>query len=778
MTAAVLLLGAGVLASSMAVAVYADDAQRWRRSLHAYQLHLPRDLTVDDAARWLAAIAAATHPPRWSLFPLPPLAVEVLATQDGIAHYVLVDSTTRATLLATVQAALPGARLVEAPAYLHTSPHTSPRTTTTVAAEFALTSQRRPLAADRVEPVSAGLLAALQPLGRRERLTVQLIMTSAGTPAPTSAASQNNGARGLASWWWQGHAPANADELHARHAKQRESLLVATLRIGVTATSRRRAAALLSRATSVLPGLNAPGVRLVRRLVPSFVIVRRLAARRYPLIEWPLLLTVHEAAGLVALPFHAHLPGLPASPARQLPPSPALPTVGAVIGRSNYPGLTRRALALGAADRLGHVHLIGPTGTGKSTLLAQLALQDIAHGHGVVVIDPKGDLVHDIAARIPERRIADVVFLDPSDVQTDIIGFNPLHIPPGEDAARELIADRVLGIFHALYYEFWGPRTDEILRAALFSLAYATARDGSPYTLIEVPELLTNPAFRRSVCAQPTLPPYLRAFWQWFDGSLRPADRVEATGPVLNKVRAFAMRGNLRLLLGQSRGMDLREHLRERRVLLLSLAKGTLGAEAASLLGSLFVAALWQAAQARITLPSKQRHPIFTYLDEFQDVVRLGADASLADMLAQARGLGLSLTLAHQYLSQLPPAVREATLGTVRTHIAFQLAWGDAQALATRFAPLTIDDLTGLDPFEFALQPYVASQTLPPVTGVTLSLGAAIRDADTLARASRARYGLPRAEVEAGLQARLGAEAAPTSGRYGRATTKPKGGRV
>lgn len=767
MIGVLLLLAAGGLLMS---AVQIRETMRWRRSLHAFRLSLPRDLTVDDAARWLAIIAAATHPPRWSLFPLPPIVVEVLATQRGIAHYILVDAATCGTLLAGLQATLPGARLDAAPAYLHTCHRSS------MAAAFTLTSRSRPLAVERAEPVSTSLLAALQPLGPGERILVQLIMTSAGTPTPVTSRPRTGNA--TLPLWWTGHTPADADELRARHTKQQAPLLAATLRIGVTAASGRRASGLLTRAGRMLPGLNAPGVRLVRRLVPSFVTAHRLASRRYPLIEWPLLLNVHEAAGLLGLPFTAHLPGLPIGQARQLPPPPTLPTVGTVVGRSNYPGLAHRALALGVEDRLRHLHLIGPTGTGKSTLLAQMALQDIARGQGVVVIDPKGDLVRDIAARIPERRVADVVLLDPSDTQTAVVGFNPLHTSARADAAtRELIAEQVLSIFHALYQEFWGPRTDEVLRAALFSLIYTAAPDTTAFTLIEVPELLTNPAFRRYVCAHPDLPPHLRSFWQWFDGSLRPVDRVEATGPVLNKLRAFSMRRNIRLLLGQSQGVRLDEHVQRGGVLLISLAKGTIGAEAANLLGALFVATLWQTAQARITLPPEQRHPIFAYLDEFQNVVRLGVDTNLADMLAQARGLGVSLTLAHQYVSQLLPAVRDATLGTVRTHLAFQLEWEDARALAERFAPLSREDISGLRPFEFALQPCVAGQTLTPVTGTTLPLGAPIREGSVLAEASRARYGIARPDVEAGLQARLSVPGTSHGGRrYGRETTGETGG--
>jgi type IV secretory pathway TraG/TraD family ATPase VirD4 len=399
-----------------------------------------------------------------------------------------------------------------------------------------------------------------------------------------------------------------------------------------------------------------------------------------------------------------------------------------------------------------------------------MALQDIANGSGVIVIDPKGDLISDIAARVPPERCADVVILDSSESYTAIVGFNPLA-GASDESARELLADQVLNIFHSIYREFWGPRTDEILRAALFSLTHISAPDGSAFTLIEVPELLTSPALRRYVSGHEALPPHLRAFWQWFEGSLSDGERAQATGPVLNKLRAFSMRSNLRLMLGQSQGISLDHIMRHNGVLLISLAKGKIGSEAANLLGSLFVAALWQAAQARINFPPEQRRPVFAYLDEFQDIVRLGSDTSLADILAQARGFGLSLTLAHQYLNQLPAVVKEATLGTVRTHVAFQLEWDDTKALEARFTPLTRSDLSSLGAYEFVMKPCVHGQTLAPVTGMTLPLGDPLHDAEELGKASRERYGMARTAIEAGLRARLGL-VNPTitgpAGRFGR----------
>jgi len=646
------LVGLGVLFANLLVARW-SALRQWRRTMVAFRLYLPCDLTIDAASRWLATIAATTHPPRWSLFPLQPVVLEVVATYQGIAHYVLVVPSMRGALLAGMQATLPGARLEDDSGYLRAPQRVM------VAQEATLTSRIRPLAIERVESVSASLVAALQPLRQGERIILQLILTSAGTPAPIPSKWTTN--RTAHSWWFSDTPSTDPEALRANRLKQEHPLLAATFRIGVLAPSRQRAQVALGRPWAMLQGLNAPGVRLVQRWLPSLVIGSRLRARRYPALHWPLLLNVREASALLALPFGAYLPGLTLGRARQLPPSPSLPVQGNAVGMSDYPGMTGRMLALSTPDRLRHVHLVGPTGAGKSTLLARMALHDIASGYGVIVVDLKGDLIRDIAARIPPARQADVALLDPAQPQMAIIGFNPLRSTPGGEATRELLAEHVLTIFHAIYRDFWGPRTDEILRAALFSLVHTDAPDGSAFTLIEVPELLTNPRFRQYVCAHPALPPSLRAFWQWFESSLKEAERVQATAPVLNKLRAFSMRERIRLMLGQSDGITLDHVVSRSGVLLISLASGALGSEAAHLLGSLFVASLWHAVQTRITVPPEQRRPIFAYLDEFQELVRLDEDTSMADMLAQARGLGLSLTLAHQYLNQLPKAVREAT---------------------------------------------------------------------------------------------------------------------
>jgi type IV secretory pathway TraG/TraD family ATPase VirD4 len=445
-----------------------------------------------------------------------------------------------------------------------------------------------------------------------------------------------------------------------------------------------------------------------------------------------------------------HLPGLPRVTSRQLPPAIHMPHVGTVLAMSTYPGMTNRPLALATSDRLRHAWVLGPTGTGKSTLLSNLIVQDMQAGRAVLVLDPKGDLITDVLNRVPESRSDDVVLIDPS--RTDYpVGLNVLDVGRDEEA-QELAVDHLVHLMASLWHSSFGPRTSDVLRMGLLTLISARAKGGQPYTLIELPELLLNASFRRMVTAQRSVPATVRSFWLAYE-AMSDGERAKVIGPSLNKLRTFTTRTSLRLLLGQSRGIALGEIFTRRRIVLVSLAKGKLGSDTAALLGSLIVSSFWQATLERITVAEDRRHPVMVYLDEFQDFLRLPLD--LADMLAQARGLGVGLTLSHQYLGQLGDTVKTAVLGTARTQLVFQLQPEDARAVSARFLPLMPDDLAGLGAYEVALRPCVEGATLEPLTGRTLPLGPPTTDGAALAQASLSRYGSPRAEVETASAERL-----------------------
>ena len=736
------LLACGLASLGLILLARSLDARAWQRSLTAFRLYPPVGLTPEQVTAWLRSLSALTHAPRWWLLPFPPLVIEVVATAEGIAHYLLMPDQQRSAMLAACLAHLPGARIEEAPVYLSSRPRFL------LAAEWRLSSRHRSLGVDRVQATAMGLLASLQPLGPGELVCIQWTLTSGGTPPPvrdTRVKARNT------PWWLETNAPTDSDDVRAMRLKHREGPLLRMVgRLGVVAAARPRGYGLFGRTWGVPRQLNAPGAQFVRRLLPESMVVDRLRRLALPLTVWPVVLNPHEAAGVVGLPMSATpLPGLALRSSRQIPPH-GMSTKGVTLAVSNYPGNTQ-PLRLSRTDRLRHVYAVGPVGVGKSTLLAYTAIQDMAFGDGLTLIDPKNDLARDVLARVPQHRYDDVIWLDLADTAHPI-GLNVLHTGHDEHG-RELAADFVLSVLRSLWAQHWGPRTDDVLRASLLTLTHTRAVDGSAFTLVEVPELLTNKPFRLTVIEQPTVPASLRPFWVWFE-QISEAERAQVIGPVLNKLRSFTTRTALRLTLGQSKGLDIPALIRRRKILLVTLSRGVIGAEAAYLLGSLLVAGIYQATLGRAVLEPSQRRPYWLYLDEFHQVARLSV--GLTDMLAEARGLGVGVIMANQYVSQLSPEMRAAVLGTVRSQVVFQVEHDDAKLLEPRFAPsLTAQDLSSLSAYEVALRLCADNQVLAPTTGSTLPLPEPTADVEHIRELSRNRYGMARTDIEAALQTRL-----------------------
>jgi hypothetical protein len=746
-----LLLSAFAVAAVVVTARWLD-ARVWRRSLMDYRLRLPADLTMEHVTNWLSSLSAVTHAPRGALLPQPPIVMEVVADAAGVRHGLLVPRQLSGAVLASLRAALPGVRLEEVPGLTTHGPVTG----YSFAAELHLFGRRRQLAVERGEAASRALLAGLQPLRLGEVVCWQWIATGAGTPPPVRTATSGDNQAVTLPWWLESEAPSDADELRAARLKQRQPLLNATGRLTVIAADRRRALTLFGQAWGNVRLLNVPGARLVRSWWPSRVVLRRASNYWLPLLGWPLHLNAAELAGLLALPVgEAPLPGVPAAVARQVPPPVEMANEGTVLADSTYPGMSR-PLFISPRDRLLHVALLGPTGTGKSTLMISMAVQDAANGDGLAVLDPKADMAADVLSHLPASRRDDVIVVNPADTDRPV-GFNVLA-SDGTETGRELAVDHVLHVFHEHWKEFWGPRTDAVLRAGLLVLTSAKASDGTAFTVCELPALLTDTGFRRWVTNQASVPSAVHDFMAWFE-SLSSAERTQVVGPVLNKLTALTQRTPIRLMLGQSSGLDLATVLNDGKILVMPLSRGLVGSETAALLSSLMMASLWQAALGRVRLPAAKRKPFWLFVDEASEVVRLPLD--LADVMAEARGLGVGLVLAAQHAAQLPPPVRHALLATVRSQVVFQLEPADARLLARSFEPtLTEADLRALGTYEVAMRLAINGQTSRPMTGTTRPLPPATTDATALRQRSRERYGTPRAAVERALRERLGYAAA------------------
>jgi hypothetical protein len=753
MIVALIILFGGIALSAVILGARSVEASTWRRRLLAYRVTFPADGDEEVISAWFSSVAAITHRPRWSVLPLPPVAWEVVAEADGIAYHLLISRENADSVLSSLRATVPGTRVVEQPDYFRQRPRV------VVAAEATLTSRVRPLALTRRVTSNSSFLASMQPVPKNAAIVLQWIITSRGTPAPIKQPPAKDSGRRLP-WLLDDEAPVDTEAVRQARIKQQEPLLHGTLRIGVATPNAATGYKLLGRVWGHLQGMNAPGVRVVRRYLPSAVVHRRLNDLVVPVTRWPMLLNSHELAGLAGLPVSdVPLPGLDRSAARQLPAPPGLPTRGTVIATSNYAGMIDRPLALAIPDLLKHAYVVAPTGAGKSWLLASMILQIVDARHGVLAIDVKGDLVADVLARVSDADAGRIVVIDPSKRDRPV----GLNVLASGQLDRELVVDNVLHTFREIWSSSWGPRTDYVIRNTLLTLALSRSADGQAFTICEIVPLLTNHRFRVELLGRSELPANLRTFWQRYE-AMSLAEQTQVIGPTLNKIDAFTSRSAIRLMLGQSTGVDLASIFFQRKVILISLAKGQLGAETANLLGALLVSALWHATLGRVSVASSRRPATFAFLDEAQDIVRL--PVAMADMLAQARGLGLGVTLANQYVAQLPETVKNAVLGTVRTQIAFQLDYDDARLLERRFAPLSQQDLMGLQEYEIAMRPCVAGRTLTPVTGRTLPLDEPVRDPEQLAARARHAYGVPAAEVELAIAHRQ--ETRPRSTAFGR----------
>jgi len=745
------------LATLLAAAVLVLRAQALARlagGMRSYRLGFPRGLEAKHVQDFISGLSGLLLPWWRRPFAQPAIVFEVVAATNGVTHWLHVPDSVADFVTGQLRGAVPDVRVVE---------EAPPRLTPTEATELRLTSSTIPLGAERPEGVAAAILATCHPLTTGEQLVVQWVVAPHG---PMPLTPRRPGSTGIVTWLnalWAPPAKPTAEDREALSEakdKQAQPLLVAVCRLGAQAADRGRGRQLLRRIDGAFHVVRRPGVHFDRRLLPSRLARHRLTRRSLPLIEYPCTLNAAELTALVGWPLGSpQLPGLTLGGARQLAPDPSLPTGWRVLARSTFPG-AERPVALSVTDSLKHVHVLGPTGVGKSTLLLNLIAADMAAGYGVCVIDPKGDLASDVLERVPREREIDVVLLDPTDAERPV-GLNVLQVG---DQVPELVADQVVGIFHHLFAAFWGPRTDDILRSALLTLLSTPGM-----TLCEVPLLLTDEAFRRRLVGRLDDPVGLEPFWAWYE-NLSLAERSQAIGPVMNKLRTFLLRSRVRNVIGQADpAIDLNTIVREGKILIVALPKGLLGEEAGALVGSLVVARLWQAVQGRAALPREQRRPFFAHIDEFQDYLNL--PTSLSDLLAQARAYGLGLTLAHQHLGQLPAPVRQAVLANARTKVIFQLAAADARVVAREFeAYLEPSDLQGLGAHEVMLALAQADRVAPPVTAVTMTPPPETGRGTAVRAAARMRYGRDRAEVDAAIRARH-------EGRAGRPTAVRRSGR-
>lgn len=381
-------------------------------------------------------------------------------------------------------------------------------------------------------------------------------------------------------------------------------------------------------------------------------------------------------------------------------------------------------------DRRRHMYVIGKTGTGKSTLLANMAINDLKNNEGLCVIDPHGDLVETLLNYIPKARINDVIYFDPSDTERTV----KLNLFEGENIVhRELIASGIVSVFKKLYAYSWGPRLEYILRNALLTLLKTDQA-----RLSDVLDLLTNPKFRAGI-VEKLDDPILKAFWENEYDKMQEKQRTESIASILNKVGQFVSSPLVRNIVNARKSsFSIEEAMNQGKIILVNLSQGKLGEDNATLLGSMLITKIQLAAMSRVSLPEEERKDFYLYVDEFQNF----ATESFTKILSEARKYRLDLILANQYIAQIPDEVQKAIFGNCGSMVSFVMGADDASVFTKEFGDkYTAEDLVSLSRYQIINRLSIDNVVSKPFPALTLPLASSSNmSKNKVIQVSRERY--------------------------------------
>ena len=369
-----------------------------------------------------------------------------------------------------------------------------------------------------------------------------------------------------------------------------------------------------------------------------------------------------------------------------------------------------RTFGIKAADRLSHVYIIGKTGSGKTTLVENMALQDIRRGEGLTLLDYHGDLADRLAAYIPEHRHGDVIYFDATSETP--YGYNPLQCVSPE--RRAFTASGVLDVLHMQWGErAWGQRMEHVLRNALLALL----EQPEEMTLSEVLRLLRDESFRKSAAANVSHEP-VRNFWLYEFPKYSSRYQADAIAPIQSKISAFLADPRLHTILTSSKQLiSFRDIMDAGRVLIINLSVGKLGTDSARLLGGLIVTSIALAGMSRADTPEQERRPHYLYADEFQYMTT----ASLVSTFPELRKFGIAVTASHQFIHQIDDDLRYAILGNVGTIISFRLGAHDAPFVALEFEPtFRAEDFMSLPNYDIFIKLMIDGTPSKPFSATTL----------------------------------------------------------
>ncbi|MBI5139907.1 MAG: type IV secretion system DNA-binding domain-containing protein [Candidatus Vogelbacteria bacterium] len=466
-----------------------------------------------------------------------------------------------------------------------------------------------------------------------------------------------------------------------------------------------------------------------------------------------MVLNTEEIASIFHLPtLSTDVPRITWLKTKEAPPPENLPKEGVALGESVFRG-DRRLVRMTDEDRRRHLYIIGQTGTGKSRIMLNMAIQDMKAGKGVCMIDPHGELIEQVLQRIPKDRVNDVIIFDPGDL-TRPLGLNMLEFDPAKPEQKSFIVNEIQAIFNKLFDKAsMGPMFEQYMRNSLILLMEDSVNE--PATFMEIPRLFSDDAYRERRLARITNPTVID-FWE--------KEAAKATGDwslanmsvyVSSKFSNFLSNDYMRPIIGQvNSAFNFRKVMDEKKILLVNLSKGKIGDLNSNLLGMIIVGKILMAALSRVDTPDENdRKDFYLYMDEFQTI----STDSIGVILSEARKYRLNLTLAHQFIAQLEDEVKDAVFGNVGSILAFRVGAPDTELLLKQFAPEFNDkDLIGIDNRNCIAKLLIQGQPSKPFNMVaeTTQMGNP-EIVDKLKELSRLTYGKDLREIEQDIFARL-----------------------
>ena len=458
------------------------------------------------------------------------------------------------------------------------------------------------------------------------------------------------------------------------------------------------------------------------------------------------ILNIEELASVFHLPHTSvDTPNIVWASAKTAEPPSTLPTTTkhhpgevSLFGVTNFRSSNSIFGSL-RSDRGRHIYIIGQTGTGKSGLLELLSLSDLHFNQGYAIIDPHGDFAINNLRAIPANKVPDVVYFNPADSDYPI-GFNPLEVTDPRQKVQ--ISSELVGVMKRMFGYSWGPRLEYILRNTILALL-----DTPDSTMLDITRMLTEKKFRRQVIDNIT-DLVVRNFWEKEFNAWDQRLQTEAVSSVLNKLGSFITNPMIRNIVGQTKsGFNPRQIMDEGKILIVNLSRGLIGEDNANILGAMIITKIQLAAMSRADIASiEDRRPFYLYVDEFQNF----ATDSFAVILSEARKYGLYLTLANQYISQMPEEVRGAVFGNVGSIVTFRVSPDDAPFLEKYFSPqFETSDIIQLANRSFVATLTIAGEKAPAFSGQTLDLPQLAKDnLEAIINHSRYYYASPREVVE------------------------------